>query len=81
MYVQHYIHSNTIKPKLCKNNEILSEKEPDEESDENNQKQHQKIVGKFMYYVRDIDPTMLMEINSLSSVQTKPKIETAKNIP
>ena len=62
MYVQHYIHSNTIKPKLCKNNEILSEKEPDEESDENNQKQLQKIVGKFLYYSRAIDTTMLMAL-------------------
>ena len=43
-----------------KNNHILSEKEPDGELDEKNQKWLQNIVGKLMYYCRDIYPTMLM---------------------
>ena len=53
---------------------MLSEKTPAEELDENNQKILQKIVGKFLYYARAIDPTMLMELNSLVEVQTKTKI-------
>ena len=40
----------------------------------------QKIVGKFLYYARAIDPTMLMALNSLAAVQTNPKIVTAKQI-
>ena len=48
--------------------------------DENNQKIRQKIVGKFLYYARAIDPTMLMVINSLAAVQTKKTIETTKQI-
>ena len=48
--------------------------------DEHNQKRLQKIVGKFLYYARDTGPTMLMALNSLVAVQTKPKIETAKQI-
>ena len=46
--------------------------------DENNQKRFQKIVGKFLFYARAIDPTMLMTIRSLVTVKTKPTIETAK---
>ena len=57
---------------------MLSEKSPAGELDENNQKRLQKIVGKFLYYARAIDPTILMALNSLSAVQTKPKIGTAK---
>ena len=48
--------------------------------DENNQKILQKIVGKLLYYARDIDPTILMVLNSLAAVQTNPTIETAKQI-
>ena len=48
--------------------------------DENNQKRLQKIVGKFLYYARSIDPTMLVALNSLTAVKTKPKIVTAKQI-
>ena len=59
---------------------MLSEKSPAEELDEYNQKRLQKIVGKFLYYARSIDPTMLMSLNSLTKVQTKPTIETAKQI-
>ena len=59
---------------------MLPEKAPAEELDENNQKRIQKIVGKFLYYARAIDPTMLVALNSLESVQTNPKIETTKKI-
>ena len=48
--------------------------------DEHNQKRLQKIVGKFLYYARAIDPTMLMALKSLAAVQTKPTIENAKQI-
>ena len=48
--------------------------------DENNQERLQKIVGKLLYYARAIYLTMLMALNSLPEVQTKPSIETAKQI-
>ena len=48
--------------------------------DGTNQKRHWKIVGKFLYYDRAMDPTILMTLNSLATVQTKPTIETTKNI-
>ena len=48
--------------------------------DENNQKRLQKFVGKFLYYTRAIDPEILMELKSLAVVQTRPPIETAKQI-
>ena len=48
--------------------------------DERNQKRLKKIVGKLLYYARSIDPIMLMALNSLAAVQTKPKIDTAKQI-
>ena len=57
---------------------MLSEKQPAEELDENNQKGLNKIVGKFLYYARTIDPTMLMVMNSLVVVQKKPTTETSK---
>ena len=41
---------------------MLPEKAPSEELDENNQKRLQKIVGKFLYNARAIDPTMLMAL-------------------
>ena len=56
---------------------MLSEKAPAENLDENNQKRLQKFVGDFLYYARAIDPTMLMSLNSLAEVHTKPKIKTA----
>ena len=59
---------------------MIPEKAPVEELDEYNQKRLQKIVGKFLYYDKAIDPTMLMTINSLAAVQTNSKIETAKQI-
>ena len=59
---------------------MLSEKVPAEELDENKQKILQTIVGKFLYYSRDIDPKMLMVLNSLVAVQKNPKIETEKQI-
>ena len=64
----------------CKNNQMLSQKEPAEELDENNQKRIHKIIGKFLYYARDIDTTMFMTLNSLVVVHTKPTIETSKHI-
>ena len=60
------------------NNQMLSEKAPYEEFDEHNQKRLHKIVVKFLYYARAIFPTMLLALNSLVVVQTKPKIETEK---
>ena len=59
---------------------MLPEKSPAEELDENNQKRIQKIVGKLLYYARAIDPTMLIELNSLEAVQTNMTIETTKQI-
>ena len=50
---------------------MLSEKAPAEELDENNQKILQKVVQKFIYYARAIDPTMLMVLNSLAKVTDK----------
>ena len=57
---------------------MLPENEPAEELDENNQRRYQKIVGKILYYAISIKPTMLMALNSLAAVQTKPTIETTK---
>ena len=59
---------------------MLSEKSPAGEFYEHNHKILQKIVGKFVYYARSIDPIMLVALNSLAVVQTKPTIETAKQI-
>ena len=59
-----------------KNNPMLSEKAPAEKLDDNNKKRHQKIVGKFLYYDRALDPTMMMALNSLVAVHTNPKIKT-----
>ena len=59
---------------------MLSEKAPAEKLDEYNQKILQKIVGKFLYYARYIDPTILMALKSVALVQTKPTTETAKQI-
>ena len=63
-----------------KKNQMLPEKSPFEKLDDNNQKRLQKIVGKFLYYSRAIDPTMLRALNSLAAVQTNPKIENSKQI-
>ena len=59
---------------------MLSEKSPAEKLDENNQKRLQKTVGKFLYYARAEEPKMLMALNSLAAVHTKPTIKTAKQI-
>ena len=48
--------------------------------DDNNQKRLKKIICIFIYYARAVDPTMMMELNSLAAVQTKPTIETAKQV-
>ena len=58
----------------------MNEEKTTEELDESNQKGIQKIVGKFLYYARSIDPKIIMALNSLAAVQTKPTIETAKQI-
>ena len=49
------------------NNQILSEKAPDEELDEHDPKRLQKIVGKLLYNARSIDPKVLMTLNSLAA--------------
>ena len=67
-------------PICVDNNQMLNEKKIAEELDESNQKGIQKIVGKFLYYARSIDPKIIMALNSLAAVQTKPTIETAKQI-
>ena len=67
-------------PIYGKNNHMLSEKTLAKEFNEHNQKRLQKTVGKFLYYARVMDPTMLMALNSLAVVQTLPKIDTAKLI-
>ena len=59
---------------------MISEKSLAEELDENIQKRLKEIVGKFLYYAKAMDPTMLMALNSLTAVQKKPKIETPKQI-
>ena len=59
---------------------MLSEKAPAEKLNENNQKILQKIVGGFLYYAREVGPTMLMALNSLAAVQTKPTIKNVKQI-
>ena len=48
--------------------------------DEYNQKRFQKIVEKFLYYARAIDPTIFMALNSLTAVQINSKIENEKQI-
>ena len=60
------------------NNQMISEKAPAEELDENIQKRLQKIVGKLLYYARAIYPTMLIALNSLEAVHTNPTIKSAK---
>ena len=57
---------------------MQSEKAPARSLDENIHKILQKIVEKFLYYARAIDSKILMALNSLAAVKTKPKIETAK---
>ena len=66
--------------RMWKNNQMFSEKSPAEELDENNQKRLQKFLGKLLYFPRAIDPTILMALNSLAAVQTKPTIESAEQI-
>ena len=56
-------------PIYGKNNQMLSEKEPAEELDENNQKRLQKNVVKFLYSDGSIYPTMLISLKSLVEVQ------------
>ena len=67
-------------PQYEKNSQIISDKYPSETLDASSQKCLQKIVGKFLYCARVIDYTMLMALNSLLKVQTKPTVETEKYI-
>ena len=39
-----------------------------------------EIVGKFLYYDRSMDSTILMALKSLAAVQINPTIETMKRI-
>ena len=48
--------------------------------DDNNKKRLQNIVGKFLYYAKKVDPTMLVGMNSLEAVQTKPTIKSSKQV-
>ena len=48
--------------------------------DKYNKKILHKVVRKLLNYARSIDPTMLMALNSLETVQTNTTIETAKQI-
>ena len=61
-----------------KTNQMLSEKVPAEELDEHNQKRTSENIRRLLCYARDIDPTMLMALNSLAAVQTKLTIENEK---
>ena len=59
---------------------MLSEKSRAKQLDCNNKRRLQKIAGKFIYYSRAVDPTMLMALNSLSVMQKKPTIVTVKQV-
>ena len=63
-----------------KRNHMLSEKESAQYFDENNPKTLRKIVIKFLYYSGSMDLRMLMVINSLVEVQTKPTIKIVKQV-
>ena len=67
-----------IQPVYGKNNQMLSEKAPAKELDENNQNRLQKIVVKFLHYPRSIDPAMLMALNSLAAVHTNQQLKLQK---
>ena len=90
MYLWQYTHSNNRNKtglnipldttNLQDKNEMLSEKASAEKLCDNNKKRLQKIIGKFLYYDRVVDPTMLMALKSLAAMHTKPTIETAKQV-
>ena len=48
--------------------------------DESNQKRIHEVVAKFLYYAGAIDPAILISMKYLAEVQTKPTIETEKQI-
>ena len=60
--------------------QILRDKHPSDVLYTSNKKRLEKIVGKFLYYARSIDSTMVMALNSLVAVQTKSTVEVEKNI-
>ena len=47
---------------------MLSEKARAEKLNDNNQKILHKIVAKFIYYDKEVGPTILMALNSLAEV-------------
>ena len=53
---------------------------PDPESSELLDKKRikfiQTVVGIFLYYARDIDPTMLRALNEISRIQARPTKDT-----
>ena len=60
---------------ICK---IISGKHPAEALDLSNQKCLNKIVRILLYYVRAIELTVLMALNSLDVVQNKPTVGNGK---
>ena len=60
---------------------MLSEKAPAEKLDDNNQKRLKNYFGNFLYYPIEVDPTIIMALNSLVVVQTNPTIKNAKQVP
>ena len=54
---------------------MLPDKAPAEKLDDNNKERLQKNTSKFLYYAIAVDPTILMALNSLAVVHTKPTIE------
>ena len=44
------------------------------------QKRVQKVNGKFLWYGRSVDGTMLTPLSALASQQTKPTIETMHRV-
>ena len=58
----------------------MNDKHTSEALDVSNQKPLQKIVGKFLYCDRSIESTVLIGLNSLAVVQTKPTVEKEKDI-
>ena len=93
MYMQHYTNSNTKNPKDLRTHHTTGHNPSMEKTirwyqkrrqlknlDENNQKRLKNVFENFLYYTRAVDPTMLVALKSLAAVQTKPKIETAKQV-
>ena len=65
-------------PQYYKNNNIISENLLAENLDAIHHKLPHKIVAKLLYYAREIYSTVLIALNSIAEVQTKPIVETEK---